>query len=38
MNASTEDRWRGLRPDPDNDTPLYLQLARKLSDAIHENR
>ncbi|NLP62199.1 GntR family transcriptional regulator [Paraburkholderia sacchari] len=38
MNASTEDRWRGLRPDPDNDTPLYLQLARKLTDAIHENR
>lgn len=38
MNAPTEDRWRDLRPDPDNDTPLYLQLARKLSIAIHDNR
>ncbi|CAD6523802.1 HTH-type transcriptional repressor NagR [Paraburkholderia hiiakae] len=38
MNAPTEDRWRDLRPDPDNDTPLYLQLARKLSVAIHDNR
>ena len=37
-HASAEDRWRDLRPDPDNDTPLYLQLARKLGQAIHENR
>ncbi|WP_148038451.1 GntR family transcriptional regulator, partial [Burkholderia pseudomallei] len=38
MKPSTEDRWSDLRPDPDNDTPLYLQLARKLGDAIHDNR
>ncbi|WP_179401541.1 GntR family transcriptional regulator [Burkholderia guangdongensis] len=38
MNATTDDRWQDLRPDPDNDTPLYLQLARKLGDAIHHNR
>jgi GntR family transcriptional regulator len=38
MNSLSEDRWRDLRPDPDNDTPLYLQLARKLGQAIHENR
>ena len=38
MKASTDDRWQDLRPDPDNDTPLYLQLARKLGDAIHDNR
>ncbi|WP_153100920.1 GntR family transcriptional regulator [Paraburkholderia hayleyella] len=38
MNSITEDRWRDLRPDPENDTPLYLQLARKLSHAIHKNR
>ncbi|WP_109483743.1 GntR family transcriptional regulator [Paraburkholderia sp. C35] len=38
MNPATEDRWRDLRPDPENDTPLYLQLARKLGTAIHENR
>jgi GntR family transcriptional regulator len=38
MKAPTDDRWQDLRPDPDNDTPLYLQLARKLGDAIHDNR
>src|SRR5258705_8304012 len=38
MNPASEDRWRDLRPDPDNDTPLYLQLARKLGQAIHDNR
>src|SRR5258708_524037 len=38
MNSTSEDRWRDLRPDPDNDTPLYLQLARKLGNAIHDNR
>jgi len=38
MNSASEDRWRDLRPDPENDTPLYLQLARKLGNAIHENR
>src|ERR1700742_1621759 len=38
MNAPSEDRWRDLRPDPDNDTPLYLQLARKLGQAIPESR
>ncbi len=38
MKPSKEDRWSDLRPDPDNDTPLYLQLARKLGDAIHDNR
>src|ERR1700761_488071 len=27
-----------MNPDPENDTPLYLQLARKLGAAIHENR
>lgn len=38
MNTTSEDRWRDLRPDPDSDTPLYLQLARKLGNAIHDNR
>ncbi|SOE70030.1 transcriptional regulator, GntR family [Burkholderia sp. D7] len=38
MNSTSEDRWRDLRPDPDSDTPLYLQLARKLGNAIHDNR
>ena len=38
MTSASEDRWRDLRPDPENDTPLYLQLARKLGTAIHENR
>jgi GntR family transcriptional regulator len=38
MTSASEDRWRDLRPDPENDTPLYLQLARKLGAAIHENR
>src|ERR1700760_667072 len=38
MNPASEDRWRDLRPDPENDTPLYLQLARKLANAIHDNR
>lgn len=38
MKATTDDRWQDLRPDPDNDTPLYLQLARTLGDAIHHNR
>src|SRR5258705_12069525 len=38
MNSASEDRWRDLRPDPENDTPLYLQLARKLGNAIHDNR
>jgi len=38
MKSPTDDRWQDLRPDPDNDTPLYLQLARKLGDAIHDNR
>jgi GntR family transcriptional regulator len=38
MSSPPEDRWRDLRPDPDNDTPLYLQLARKLGNAIHDNR
>lgn len=38
MNPTSEDRWCDLRPDPDSDTPLYLQLARKLANAIHENR
>ncbi|CAG9262188.1 GntR family transcriptional regulator [Burkholderia diffusa] len=38
MKAPTDDRWQDLRPDPENDTPLYLQLARKLGDAIHDNR
>ena len=38
MNSTSEDRWRDLRPDPDSDTPLYLQLARKLANAIHDNR
>src|ERR1700744_66482 len=38
MTSASEDRWRDLRPDPENDTPLYLQLARKLGSAIHENR
>jgi GntR family transcriptional regulator len=38
MNPTSEDRWRDLRPDPDSDTPLYLQLARKLAIAIHDNR
>lgn len=38
MKPPTHDRWHDLRPDPDHDTPLYLQLAHKLGDAIHENR
>ncbi|WJF89646.1 GntR family transcriptional regulator [Paraburkholderia bonniea] len=38
MTSTSEDRWRDLRPDPENDTPLYLQLARKLNHAIHSNR
>ena len=38
MNSASEDRWRDLRPDPESDTPLYLQLARKLGSAIHDNR
>jgi GntR family transcriptional regulator len=38
MTSASENRWRDLRPDPENDTPLYLQLARKLGHAIHENR
>jgi GntR family transcriptional regulator len=35
---TTEPHWHDLRPDPANDTPLYLQLARNLSAAIHGNR
>jgi GntR family transcriptional regulator len=30
-----EARWQALKPDADNATPLYLQLARKLAAAIH---
>jgi GntR family transcriptional regulator len=38
MNRTSEDRWQDLRPDPESDTPLYLQLARRLTAAIHEGR
>jgi GntR family transcriptional regulator len=38
MKQPTESSWDDLRPDPDHDTPLYLQLAHKLSAAIHDNR
>jgi GntR family transcriptional regulator len=38
MKPSTERHWHDLRPDPEHDTPLYLQLARNLSTAIHANR
>uniref|UniRef100_UPI001F241340 GntR family transcriptional regulator n=1 Tax=Burkholderia sp. WTPI3 TaxID=2822167 RepID=UPI001F241340 len=30
-----ETGWSELAPDPVNDTPLYLQLARNLASAIH---
>ncbi|VBB12658.1 GntR family transcriptional regulator [Burkholderia stabilis] len=30
-----ETSWSALAPDPLNDTPLYLQLARNLASAIH---
>jgi GntR family transcriptional regulator len=31
-------RWQNLAPDPDSGTPLYLQLAARLSSAIHAGK
>jgi len=30
-----DNRWQSLKPDATKDTPLYLQLARNLTSAIH---
>jgi len=30
-----DERWQALKPDEAQSTPLYLQFARKLADAIN---